>query len=88
MRHADGIYSDDEEEEDIDFDASEVTGGEGDPTERRASKMFNLTLFEHDYHDDTIGDLEDKITIEGLAEQMSGVTLNQVLISRTSLTTI
>ena len=24
-------FSDDEEEEDIDFDASEVTGGEGDP---------------------------------------------------------
>ena len=76
MRHADGIYSDDEEEEDIDFDASEVTGGEGDPNrEARLQDVQFDAFLEHDYHDDTIGDLEDKITIEGLAEQMSGVTL-------------
>ena len=76
MRHADGIYSDDEEEEDIDFDASEVTGGEGDPNREARPQDVQFDAFlEHDYHDDTIGDLEDKITIEGLAEQMSGVTL-------------
>ena len=75
MRHADGIYSDDEEEEDIDFDASEVTGGEGDPNRDRLQDVQFDAFLEHDYQDDTIGDLEDKITIEGLAEQMSGVTL-------------
>ena len=51
-------------------------GGEGDPNrEARLQDVQFDAFLEHDYHDDTIGDLEDKITIEGLAEQMSGVTL-------------
>ena len=71
----DGIYSDGEEEED-DFDASEVTGGrEGPNREARLQDVQFDAFLEHDYQDDTIGDLEDKITIEGLAEQMNGVTL-------------
>jgi protein LTV1 len=78
MRHADGIYSDDEEEEDVDFDVNEVLNGEGNDTEKRIDRLQDLqfdAFLEHDYQDDTIGDLEDKITIEGLAEQINGVTL-------------
>ena len=77
MRHADGIYSDDEEEEDIDFDVNEVMGGE-DGNQKRTNRLQDVqfdAFLEHDYQDDTIGDLEDKITIEGLAEQLNGVTL-------------
>ena len=47
-------------------------GGE-DSNQKRTNRLQDVqfdAFLEHDYQDDTIGDLEDKITIEGLAEQI------------------